>query len=309
MGKLNSMSRPLSVTIKRFLYKMRMRSHRLFPVADDCYVKMMFYRDMGYKLDLDNPVTFNEKLQWLKVYNHQPEYTAMVDKAAAKEYVAGIIGPEYIIPTLGLWDRFEDIDFEALPEKFVLKTTHDSKSVVICTDKSKFDKEAARERLTASLGRSYYLKYREWPYKDIKPRIIAEEYMVDESGTELKDYKFSCYDGEATDVMLCFDRSSGDTKFYFFDKEWNLLRYNRRGKEAPEGFTVPKPKNMDKMFEIAARLSKGVPYLRVDLYNIDGKIYFGELTFFPRSGCDPNLLPETDRLFGSRITLPKTRTI
>ncbi len=295
--------------IRRFVYKIRMRLHPIFPVADPQYVKMMFYRDMGYRLNLENPTTFNEKLQWLKVYNHQPQYPAMVDKVAAKEYVAAILGPEYIIPTLGVWDSFEEIDFDSLPEKFVLKTTHDSKSVVICTDKTSFDRESARKRLTASLQRSYYLKYREWPYKEIKPRILAEEYMVDESGTELKDYKFSCYNGVATDVMLCFDRASGDTKFYFFDPEWNLLRYNRRGKEAPEGFTVPKPKNMDKMFEIAARLSEGVPYLRVDLYNINGRILFGELTFFPRSGCDCNLLRETDLLFGSRITLPEKKTI
>lgn len=303
------MTRPLPKTIKRFLYKIRMRLHPIFPVADDRFVEMMFYRDMGYRLNLREPRTFNEKLQWLKVYNHRPEYTAMVDKVAAKEYVAGIIGEEHIIPTLGVWNSFEEIDFDLLPEKFVLKTTHDSKSVVICTDKSKFDKESARRRLTASLNRSYYLKYREWPYKNITPRILAEEYMVDESGTELKDYKFSCYDGKATDVMLCYDRSSGDTKFYFFDPEWNLLRYNRRGREAPEGFTVPKPKNMDRMFEIASRLSEGIPYLRVDLYNIDGQIYFGELTFFPRSGCDNNLLPETDELFGSRIKLPEVKTI
>lgn len=303
------MARKLGFTIKRFLYKIRMRLHPIFPVADDHFVKMMFYRDMGYPLNLDNPQTFNEKLQWLKVYNHQPEYTAMVDKVSAKEYVASIIGEEYIIPTLGVWERFEDIDFDALPNQFVLKPTHDSKSVVICTDKSTFDIEAARKKLTASLGRSYYLKYREWPYKNIKPRILAEQYMVDESGFELKDYKFSCYDGVSTDVMLCYDRASGDTKFYFFDRDWNLMRYNRRGAEAPEGFTVPMPENMDKMFEIAARLSKGVPYLRVDLYNIKGKIYFGELTFFPRSGCGKNYLPEADLLFGSRIVLPEQKTI
>lgn len=304
-----TMKRPLGHTILRFLYKVRMRLHPLLPVSDEDYVRMMFYRDMGYPLDLDNPQTFNEKLQWLKVYNHRPEYTAMVDKVAAKEYVAKILGPEYIIPTLGVWDSFEEIDFDSLPEQFVLKTTHDSKSVVICTDKSSFNRVEAGKRLTASLRRSYYLKYREWPYKNIRPRILAEEYMVDESGTELKDYKFSCYNGTATDVMLCFDRASGDTKFYFFDPEWRLLRYNRRGKEAPEGFTVPKPENMEQMFRIAARLSEGVPYLRVDLYNIRGHIYFGELTFFPRSGCDSNLLRETDLLFGSRITLPNHKTI
>ncbi len=164
--------RGLLQTILRFVYKMRMRSHHIIPVSDASFVKMMFYRDMGYRLNLENPRTFNEKLQWLKVYNHRPEYTAMVDKAAAKEYVASIIGAEHIIPTLGLWERFEDIDFDALPEKFVLKTTHDSKSVVICTDRKSFDKEAARKLLTASLSRSYYLMYREWPYKNIRHGLL-----------------------------------------------------------------------------------------------------------------------------------------
>lgn len=286
-----------------------MRSHKYIPVGDERFVKMMFYRDMGYDLNLDNPVTFNEKLQWLKVYNHRPEYSAMVDKAAAKEYVASIIGPEHIIPTLGVWDSFEEIDFGALPEKFVLKATHDSHSVVICTDKSSFDMEAARRKLTASLSSNYYQKYREWPYKNIKPRILAEEYMVDENGAELKDYKFYCYNGVATDVMLCYGRSSGNAQFYFFDRGWNLLRYDRRGMEIPKGLTIPKPKNIDQMFSIASRLSEGIPYLRVDLYNIDGHIYFGELTFFPRSGCNNNLLREADLLFGSRIELPKTKII
>lgn len=303
------MARGIFHTLKRFWYKRRIRLHRLFPLSDERCVKMLFYRDMGYTPDLEHPKTFNEKIQWLKLYYHRPECTMMVDKVAAKEYVAGIIGEEYIIPTLGVWERFEDIDFDTLPEQFVLKCSHDCKSVVICTDKSTFDKEAARKLLTKSLKNNYYIKFREWAYKNIPPRILAEKYMVDESGTELKDYKFSCVDGDAKDVMLCMDRASGDTKFYFFDREWNLLRYNRRGKEAPEGFTVPQPKNMDKMFDIASRLSEGLPFVRVDLYNVDGAIYFGELTMYPRSGFDSNLLPETDLLFGERITLPEEKII
>ena len=271
-------------------------------LSDRFFLKVLFRLRMGYKLNLDNPVTFNEKLQWLKLYNRKPEYTQMVDKAAAKEYVANIIGKEYIIPTLGVWDRFEDIDFNTLPDKFVLKTTHGggNTGVVICHDKSSFDKKSAKKRLNKSLKMCIYRKYREWPYKDVPRRIIAEKLIGD---GVIDDYKFSCYNGKATDVMICMDRGSGDTKFYFFDSEWRLLRYNKRGLSASNDFSLPRPKNLDRMFEIAGTLSRDIPYLRVDLYNIDGKIYFGEMTFFPQSGLDPNLLPETEELFGSRIKL------
>ena len=161
---------------------------------------------------------------------------------------------------------------------------------------------SAKAKLNKSLRSCIYRRYKEWPYKDVKHKIIAEEYITDSNG-ELNDYKFSTYNGEATDVMICLERNSGDTKFYFFDSNWNLLRYNKRGKSAPSDFTVPRPQNMDKMFDIAAALSTNIPYLRVDLYNVDGKIYFGELTFFPQSGFDRNLLKETEILFGSRIKL------
>lgn len=273
-------------------------------LPDRLYLQIMFRLEMGYKLDFDNPQTFSEKLQWLKLYNRKPEYTTMVDKAAVKEYVAKIIGEEYIIPTLGVWDRFEDIDFDSLPNQFVLKTTHGggNTGVVICKDKSSFDMASAKAKLNKSLRSCIYRRYKEWPYKDVKHRIIAEEYITDSNG-ELNDYKFSTYNGEVTDVMICLERNSGDTKFYFFDSNWNLLRYNKRGKDAPTDFTIPKPENMDKMFEIAAALSKNTPYLRVDLYNVDGKVYFGELTFFPQSGFDRNLLKDTEILFGSRIKI------
>lgn len=271
-------------------------------IPDKIYLKWRYKLEMGYKLNLDNPQTFNEKLQWLKLYNRKPEYTQMVDKFAAKEYVAKIIGEEYIIPTLGVWDKFDDIDFDKLPDQFVLKTTHGggNTGVVICKYKSTFDKDLAKVRLERSLKSDIYRTLKEWPYKNVKKRIIAEELI---GGETIVDYKFSCFNGIATDVMTCSDRGSGDTKFYFFDSNWQLLRYNKRGIAAPEGFTIPAPENYEKMFEIAGKLSEGTPYLRVDLYNIDGKIYFGELTLFPQSGFDPNLLPETDLLFGSRIKL------
>lgn len=262
----------------------------------------MYWARMGKRLNLKDPQTFNEKLQWLKLYDRKPEYTAMVDKHEAKKYVADKIGEEYIIPTLGVWERFEDIDFDALPDQFVLKCTHDSGGLVIVRDKSRLDKAAAKEKIDRSLKRNYYLHGREWPYKDVKPRIIAEKLIASEDG-QLTDYKFSCFHGNPDNVMVCLDRHTGDTKFYFFDRDWNLLRLNKRGLAAPEGFTIEKPDGMDRMFQIAAILSENLRYSRIDLYNISGRIYFGEITFFPQSGFDNALLQETDCLFGGMIHL------
>lgn len=273
-------------------------------MPDDEYLKRMFRAEFGYTPDFDNPVTLNEKLQWLKLYNRKPIYTRLVDKYEAKGIVTGIIGEEYIIPTLGVWDRFDDIDFDKLPNQFVLKCTHDSGGLVICRNKSKLDIEKARKKINKSLKTNYYFRGREWPYKNVKPRIIAEEYMTDAPDTdELTDYKFYCFNGYVDCVLVCYDRASGDTKFYFFDKDWKLKRYNKRGKDAPEGFSLPKPPEMDKMFSIAATLSKGIPFLRVDLYNSRGHIYFGELTLYPASGYDVNRLRETDEYFGKLVDL------
>jgi hypothetical protein len=282
-----------------------------FLFSDKLYLSLRFRCQMGKWIDWKNPKTFNEKLQWLKVYNRRPEYTAMVDKAEAKHYAASIIGEEHIIPTLGVWDRFDEIDFSRFPDKFVLKTTNGGGGggVVICRDKSTFDKEDARKKLEQSRHSSIYRSFREWPYKNVRPRIIAEQYMTDslqsDEKEELSDYKFFCVNGTAHNVMLCYDRQSGDTKFYFFDRDWNLLRLNKRGLAAPADFSIPKPKAVDEMFRIAGELSKGLPFARVDLYDVNGKIYFGEITFYPQSGFDANLLPDTDRMFGDLIELPQ----
>lgn len=277
---------------------------QFFP--DKLYLSLRYRCQMGHWINWKHPKTFNEKLQWLKVYNRKPEYTKMVDKYAVKDYVAGIIGNEYIIPTFGVWGKPEDIDWDSLPNQFVLKTTHGGGGggVVVCKDKATFNIEDAVNKLNKSLASDIYKVYREWPYKNVYKRIIAEKYIEDETG-QLEDYKFTCTDGVAHNVMLCYDRGTGDTKFYFFDKDWNLLRLNKRGKAAPKNFTLPKPKNIEKMFEIAGKLSKGLPYARIDLYNVGGKIYFGEITFFPQSGFDSNLLPETDIEFGNLINLSK----
>lgn len=274
--------------------------------TDKSFLRIRFRLEMGKKLDLKNPKTFNEKLQWLKLYNRKPEYTTMVDKYAVKEYVAKIIGEEYIIPTLGVWNNPDEIEWDKLPNQFVLKTTHGGggSGVVICKDKSTFDINSAIKKLQTSLRESAYRTYKEWPYKNVEKRIIAEQYIEDENG-ELNDYKFSCFDGYVHDVMVCLDRSTGDTKFYFFDSGWNLLRINQRGKNAPEGFTLPKPEGIDKMFELASNLSKGLPYSRIDMYCVNEHPYFGEITFFPQSGFDRNYLPETEIMYGELIHLPK----
>lgn len=263
---------------------------------------------MGHLINWKKPTLYQEKLQWLKIYNRDNRYTQMVDKISAKEYVSNIIGDKYIIPTLGVWRTFEEIDFDQLPNQFVLKTNNGggNTGVIVCKDKSQLDKQTAKKRLEESLRYSIYKCYREWPYKNIEPKIFAETYMEDNSVFNkggLSDYKFTCFDGTADNVMVCCDRQSGDTKFYFYNQEWDLLPLNKRGKETDSRFKLPKPDCMDEMFEIAGKLSKGIPFLRVDLYCINGRPYFGETTFYPASGFDPNILPETEILFGEKINI------
>ncbi len=279
---------------------------------DRLYLKVMYWVYMGQRLDLDNPRTFNEKLQWLKLYNRRPEYTRMVDKVAVKEFVASLIGPEYIIPTLGVWERPEDIDFDRLPDRFVLKTSHGGGSggVVICKDKSRFDRRGAVKKLKKAMKSNIYLNFREWPYKHVHRCVLAEQFLStdrrspdDLNSSGLADFKFFCFNGKADCVMVCLERETGDTKFWFFDRDWNLLRYNIRGIKAPADFMLPRPGKMDEMFELAEKLSQGLPFSRVDLYNVNDYIFFGEITFYPASGFDPNLLPVTDEYFGSLIDL------
>lgn len=270
------------------------------------YVKMLFRVCMGYKLNLDNPRTYNEKLQWLKVYYCNPDYTKMVDKVDAKEYVASIVGDKYIIPTLGVYDNANEIDFDALPNQFVLKCTHDSGVVIICRDKTKLDKESATKRLNKNLKRKYYCWSREWSYKDIKPRIIAEQYMEDESGYELKDYKFFCFDGEPKALFIASDRSNPneETKFDFFDMDFNHLPFTNGHPNSVK--EVKKPKGFEEMKALAAKLSKNIPHVRVDFYDINGQVYFGEMTFFHWSGLVAFEPMKWDNIFGDWLKLPKT---
>ena len=274
-------------------------------VSDIRFIKKVFKSTFGRKIDLENPVTFNEKLQWLKLHDRNPIYTNLVDKYEVRKHIANVLGEEYLIPLIGVWEKFDDIDFSKLPNRFVLKCTHDSGGVVICKDKSKLDLKDTKRKINESLTRNYYYEWREWPYKNIKPRIICEELLETSDGNLPSDYKFHCFSGDVDNVMVCIERSSGNPRFFFFNENWNLLRYNIAGQNASEDFTLPKPKMMKKMFEIAKELSSNFSFVRVDLYCENEKIYFGELTFFPQSGFDSNLLEETDKLFGSKIDLNK----
>ena len=273
-------------------------------INDETYLRIAYRIAMGKKLDLKNPQSYNEKLQWLKLYDRKPVYTMMVDKQAVKEYVANLIGEEYIIPTLGVWDNADEIDFSKLPDQFVLKCTHDSGGLVICTDKSKLNIAQAKSKLNGCLKHNFFWGQREWPYKDVKPRIIAEKYMVDESGTELKDYKFFCFDGEPKAMFIATDRSNPkeETKFDFFDMDFNHLPFTNGHPNSTK--EIKKPDGFDEMKELATKLSKGMPHVRVDLYNINGKLYFGELTFSHWSGLVPFVPEEWDYKFGSWIKLP-----
>ena len=274
-------------------------------LSDEKFLKRKFKLRFGYELNLDNPQTYSEKLQWLKLYDRRPEYVQMVDKIEVKKYVADRIGEEYIIPTIGVWDDPEDIDFDALPDRFALKCNHNSGvGMVICKDKSGLDIKKVREGLKRGLAQDYYLANREWPYKDVKRRILAEQFMEDEKTSELRDYKFFCFNGEAKMLFVASDRQKEgeETKFDFFDMDYNLLPFTNghpNSKVQPE-----KPECFDKMKELAEKLSEGIPQLRVDFYEVNGRIYFGELTFFHWSGMKPFEPEEWDYKIGEWVKLP-----
>lgn len=273
-------------------------------LPDKLYLRLMFRLKMGYWMDFSNPRTFNEKLQWLKLYNRKPEYVKMVDKYAVKKYIAGLIGEEYIIPTYGVWENFDDIDFEALPNQFVLKTTHGggSNGVVVCLDKSQLDIENARLVLSRSMQQCIYQMLKEWPYKDVKPQIIAEQYMVDETAKELKDYKFFCFNGRVEYYKIDFDRFI-EHKANYFDRNGSLMEFGEV--ICPPNFekVIEIPKEISKMLELAETISCGLPFARVDLYNVNGKIYFGEITFFPASGFGKFNPPSWDKTLGDLINI------
>ncbi len=269
---------------------------------DRKYIEYLWKNRMDYPLNLDNPRTFNEKLQWLKLYDRRPEYTKMVDKYEVKEYVAGIIGRDHIIPTLESYNSIEEIDFSRLPNSFVLKCTHDCGGIEICKDQTKFDKEKALASLNKTLKRDYYWPGREWPYKNVKHRIIAEKYMVDESGYELKDYKFFCFNGEAKFLKIDFNRyTNHQANYYTLDGKF--LPFYEIVCPNDEAVELKMPSNMNEMLDIVSKLSCNIPFVRVDLYNINGQIYFGELTLYPASGFGPFEPSSWDFKIGEMLNL------
>lgn len=268
--------------------------------SDENYLKMMYFCKFGKKLNLLNPKGFNEKLQWLKLYDHKSEYTTLVDKYAAKETVARCIGEEYIIPTLGVWNSFDEIDFDSLPDRFVLKCTHDSGGLVVCPDKNKLDIKAARKKLRRSLRKNYYYIGREWPYKDVPHRIIAEQYMAD----DLRDYKLFCFDGVPRMTLVCSERFTKEgLKEDFYDEDWNHLNVRR---PAHDNAILPiqRPKQYELMKKLAAELSEKMPFARIDFYELNDKVYFGEITLYPASGFEGFNPEEWDLKLGEWIKLP-----
>lgn len=276
--------------------------------SSERFLKVYYWLRLGKKLNLKHPVSFQEKTQWLKLHDTDPLFTTLVDKYEVRKYVAEKIGEEYLIPLLGVYNTFEEIDFNKLPNQFVLKPTHDSGSAVICKDKSHFNIEAARKKLTKSLKRNYFYNGREYPYKNVRPRIVAEQFMTDEScgGKQLPDYKFFTFNGEPKMLFLAEGRFTREgARFTFFDMDWNELPIHAKGHFGDgKPSTAQKPKCFEEMKEVVRKLCFDIPYVRIDVYTINGRIYFGEFTFFHDGGVvefEPN---EWNYKLGEMIKLP-----
>jgi hypothetical protein len=279
---------------------------RLSPLIkdDETYLHWYYYLNMHKSLNLKTPLTYNEKLNWLKLYDRNPYYTTLVDKLKVKDVVAQKIGDEHVIKTLGIWKLAEDIEWDKLPDRFVLKTTHGGGNigVMICRDKSTFDRTKAVANMNAALKQNLYYYSREWPYKDVEPMIFAEEYMEDEHG-ELRDYKFFCFDGKCRMVEVLTERQTRkDAYADFFDKDYSPLPF--RGMHQRNSITPEKPQGFDEMVSIAEQLSVGFPHVRIDLYVIKGRVYFGEYTFYHNGGVTRFKPSEWDEKIGSWLKLP-----
>lgn len=288
---------------RRYTLAILERMALTIPIPDKMYLHIKYFCRMGTCLNLKNPQTFNEKLQWLKLYGRRPIDTFLSDKYAVKEYISKTIGQKYVIPLLGVWDKFDEINFDKLPNSFVLKCTHDSGGIVICKDKSKFDIEVARNIINRGMKHNFYVFSREKAYRDIPRRIIAEEYKEDSKTKELRDYKFFCFDGEPKALFIASDRQMDgeETKFDFFDMNYNHLPFTNGH---PNAKTHPeKPQCFEEMKSLAAKLSKGIPHVRVDFYEVDGRVYFGEMTYSHWGGMTPFEPEEWDYIFGSWIKL------
>ena len=314
---------------KQYRFEVLDRRGKFNAWSDEKYLKRKYQNTFGEKLDLNNPKTFNQKLQWLKLNDRNPIYTTMVDKFEVKKFISERIGEEYIIPTLGVWDNFDEIDFDSLPNQFVLKCTHDSGGLVIVRDKSNMDLDATRKKVNKSLARNYYLKGREWPYKNVQPRIIAEKYITTDmnkainrhpeapitcedlqSEIGLLDYKFLCFNGKVRALFLdigVIGNSDGHADEYYrnvYDRDGTLLPVLETRENYPVQIILPD--NLEEMIKLAETLSSNIPHLRVDLYRLsNGEVKVGELTFYHGSGLSNVFVPSKwDEIFGDWIELP-----
>ena len=277
---------------------------RLIP--DRIYLQIVYFRHFKKFIDFDNPKTFNEKIQWLKLNYRKEEYTNLVDKYRVKQYITKLIGEEYVIPTLGVWKNVDDIDFKSLPEKFVLKCNNDSGGIVICKNKKDFDEVKAKSFLKERLKNNGYWYGREWPYKNVKPCIIAEKYMEDSISKDLKDYKFFCVNGSMEFFDIDIDRFI-EHRSNYYDRNGNFLPFGKT--YCPPDYTkkIEMPKNLDKMIELAETISHNTVLSRIDFYEIDGQVYFGEITFYPGSGFSPFTDEKWDYKLGDMIDLPNLK--
>lgn len=274
-------------------------------MPDAMYIQLNYFAHFKRFCNLNEPKTYNEKLNWLKIHDRNPLYTTLVDKYEVKKYVDEILGGGYTIPTLGVWNRFDDIDFNQLPNQFVLKCTHDSEGLVIVKDKSTLDIQKAKEKIEAALKQNFYYIGREWPYKNVEPRIIAEPYLEDHVDGELRDYKFFCFNGQPKLMFVASDRIKNATKFDYYDLEFNHLNIVQKYPNA--GAPLRKPITFEKMIEFSKVLSENFPHVRVDFYEVDGHLYFGELTFYHFSGFMPFKPSKWDEIMGSWLTLPQKK--
>jgi hypothetical protein len=293
-------------TRRVILHLLRTKAASLMP--DPLYLKIRYWAELRKSLNLNNPHTYNEKLQWLKLYNRNPDYTFMADKYSVRKYVADTIGEEYLVPLIGVWNRVDDIDFSALPDRFVLKCTHDCGGLVICRNKSKLDAIAAKKFLDRCLHRNYFYIAREWPYKNIIPRIIGEIYLDDRPIDQYPDhitpvlnaYKFFCFNGTPKYLVHTVDKGD-DIRYDYFNMDFN--RVDISAGYARADYEIVKPQNFEEMKYIASCLSKGICHVRVDLFNIAGKIYFNELTFFNWAGYQAFIPEKWDSIWGELIDI------
>lgn len=274
-------------------------------IPNQTFLRMKYKYHVGKRLNLSHPQTFSEKLQWLKLYDHKPEYIKYVDKFSVRSYISKVIGDKYLIPVIGVYENVEEINWSTLPNKFVIKCTHGSSCNIVCVDKTKLDTEKSKEKLNQWMKRNWFWYGREWPYKNVKPRILCEEYLSEENGNgSITDYKFYCFDGIPTYCQVIRDRNSAQT-IDFYDSEWRYMDFTGLQKLAKSsGKPIKKPDKYDEMIELAKILSKGLPFVRVDLYYVNDRIYFGELTFYPLSGFGKFDPPEWNNKIGDLLKLP-----